>query len=262
MANAFDIAAGAYLNVLADGSNHLLLSGPITSAAGAGNLYKTGTATLTLSGSNTYTGTTTVSAGTLACSSASSLGNGALAISSGAKVDLNFTGTRPITSLSLGGTAQPNGTYGSTASPAANKNDTWFSGTGTVTVAPATSTALALTGGITPSNPGDPLTFTATVTGNAPTGNVAFHAGATLLGTSALNASFQASLTTSGLAAGSNNITARLCGQHEQRRQHLRGSDHPGARAARGTSQSGGHAGQQHGRPVVERLRRRDPATM
>ena len=139
-------------------------------------------------------------------------GSGPLAISSGAKVNLNFTGTRQITSLSLGGTAQANGTYGSTASPAANKNDTWFSGTGTVTVTPATSTALALTGGVTPSIPGDPLTFTATVTGGTPTGNVTFHAGATLLGTSALNGSFQASLTTSSLAAGSNNITARYAG--------------------------------------------------
>ena len=57
-----------------------------------------------------------------------------------------------------------------------------------------------------------PLTFTATVAGSAPTGNVSFYAGATLLGTSALNGSYQASLTTSSLAAGSNNITARYAG--------------------------------------------------
>ena len=42
--NAFDIASGAYLNILANGTNHLRLSGPITSAAGTGNLYKAGTA--------------------------------------------------------------------------------------------------------------------------------------------------------------------------------------------------------------------------
>ena len=124
VANAFDIASGAYLNILADGSNHLLLSGPITSAVGTGNLYKAGTATLTLSGTNTYTGTTTVAAGTLAAATTSSLGRGALAISTGAKVALNFTGSRRVPSLSLGGTAQANGSYGSTSSPATNKNDT------------------------------------------------------------------------------------------------------------------------------------------
>jgi autotransporter-associated beta strand protein len=65
VANAVDIASGAYLNVSADGSNHLKLSGAITSAVGKGNLYKDGSATLTLTGTNTYSGNTTVGAGTL-----------------------------------------------------------------------------------------------------------------------------------------------------------------------------------------------------
>ena len=206
VANAFDIAFGSYLNVYANGSNHLLLSGPITSAGGTGNLYKDGTATLTLSGVNTYTGTTTVAAGILACSSATALGQGPVAISNGATLNLNFTGTRYITSLAFAGTAQANGTYSSATSP------TFISGTGTLTVAPATTTALAITGGVTPSYLGDALTFTATVTGSTPTGNVAFYAGATLLGTSALNGLFQASFTTSSLAAGSYNITAQYVG--------------------------------------------------
>jgi len=39
--------------------------------------------------------------------------------------------------------ALPDGTYGSTASPAANKNDTYFAGSGTVTVVtPGTATAM------------------------------------------------------------------------------------------------------------------------
>ena len=212
VANAFEIAANAYLNIYANGSNHLLLSGPITSAVGIGNLYKDGSATLTLSGTNTYTGTTTVAAGILACNNASSLGRGPLSITSTAKLNLNFTGTSQATSLSLGGVAQTNGTYGSTSSSATNKNDTWFSGTGIVTVAPATTTALALTGGSTPSYLGVPLTFTATVTGSAPTGNVSFYAGATLLGTSVLNGASQTSVTTSSLAVGSYNITAQYAG--------------------------------------------------
>ena len=210
--NSFDIAANAYLNVFANGSNHLLLSGPITSAVGTGHLYKDGSATLTLTGVNTYTGITTVAGGILSCSNASSLGGGPLAITGTAKLNVNFNGSCKATSLSLGGVAQANGTYGSTSSPAANKNDTWFSGTGMVTVAPATTTVLALTAGSTPSYLGVPWTFTATVTGSTPTGNVSFYAGATLLGTSGLNGAFQASVTTSSLAVGSYNITAKYAG--------------------------------------------------
>ena len=63
--NAVDIASGAYLNVFANGSNHLKLSGVISSAVGTGNLYKSGSGILTLSGANTYSGNTTVNAGTL-----------------------------------------------------------------------------------------------------------------------------------------------------------------------------------------------------
>ena len=83
VANAVDIASGAFLNVVAEGSNHLKLSGPITSAVGTGSLYKTGTAILTLSGSNSYTGTTAVTAGTLLVNGANS-GTGAVSVSSAA----------------------------------------------------------------------------------------------------------------------------------------------------------------------------------
>ena len=178
-----------------------------------GNLTKSGSGTWTLSGTNTYTGTTSVTGGTLACSSAVSLGSGALNINSGAKLQLNFNGTRQVASLKFNsGTAQANGTYGSTASTATNKNDTYFAGTGTVTVGPlaaVTTTALALTSGSTPSPIGTALTFTATVTGSVPTGSVTFFAGSTTLGTSSLNGSSQASLTTTTLPIGSYQITAR-----------------------------------------------------
>jgi len=200
--NPIDLATGANLNV-GNNSSNMLLSGVIS---GAGRLSKLGTATLTLSGSNTYTGTTTVSAGTLACSTAASLGHGPLAIIGG-KLSLPFTGTCQVTSLSLGGVAQANGIYSYSTSPGY-----FAAGAGTVTVAPSTSTVLALTRGITPASPGDSLTFTATVSGSAPSGNVAFYAGAVLLGTSALNGSFQASFTTSGLAAGTNNISVVYVG--------------------------------------------------
>ena len=181
--------------------------------SGAGGFTTKGGRIVTLSGTNSFTGANKVTAGTLTCTKSAALGTGPLDITTGAKVNLNFTGTRTIAALTYnGGAPLAPGTYGSTASPATNKNDTYFSGTGTVTILPATTTALALTSGSTPSDPGTPLTFTATVTGTSPTGNVAFYDGTTLLGTSALNGSFQASFTTSSLAIGSHDITARYAG--------------------------------------------------
>jgi autotransporter-associated beta strand protein len=188
----------------------LTLSGAIS---GAGGINKTGNGTLVLSGTNTFTGANSISAGTLQCNSAAALGSGAINITSGAKVSLNFTGTRTIAALSYnGGSALAAGTYGSTTSPAANKNDTYFAGNGTITILPASTNSLNLTTGSNPSTLGTPLTFTATVTGTAPTGNVAFYDGTTSLGNSALNGSFQATVTTTSLAIGSHAITAQYAG--------------------------------------------------
>jgi len=67
---------------------------------------------------------------------------GAMDISGGAKLQLNYTGTGQVSSLTFnGGSTQANGTYGSTTSAAANKNDTYFSGTGTIMVSSVITTA-------------------------------------------------------------------------------------------------------------------------
>lgn len=72
-----------------------------------------------------------------------------------------------------------------------------------------------------PSNVGDPVTFTATVTTPAPpsapeaivpTGSVTFLDGVTSLGTFPVNALGTAAVTTSALAAGPHNITAAYGG--------------------------------------------------
>ena len=229
VANAFDITSGAYLNVNTNGFN-LLLSGSISNAGGTGNLSKTGTATLTLSGANTYTGATKVAAGTLACSSAGSLGGGTLDITTGATLGLNFNGTRHVSALTFNaGAAQAAGTYGSTSSGATNQSAS-FSGTGTVTVGGAafavTTTTLALTSGSTPAAVGASLTFTATVAGASPTGNVTFYDGVTLIGTVALNGSFQAAFTTTSLALGTHSITARYAGNGGEQSECFGGDEY------------------------------------
>jgi len=181
--------------------------------SGSGGITKTGTSTLNLMSSNSFSGLTRIAAGTLSCAKAAALGTGSFDISSGAKLALSYTGSQNITALTFNaGTAVAPGTYGSTASTATNKNDSYFSGTGTVTILPTTTTTLALTGGSNPSNPGVPLTLTATVAGTAPSGNVTFYDGASLLGTSALNGASQASFTTSSLTLGSHSITAQYEG--------------------------------------------------
>ena len=185
------------------------ITGNIT---GTGGLSTVGTTQWSMSGTNSYSGSTAIQSGAIHYSAAASVAPGALIIGTAGKANLSYTGNALIASLNLGGTAMPPGSYGSSASSATNKNDSYFSGTGTVNILPVTSTMLALTGGATPSNPGTSLTFTATVTGSSPTGNVAFYDGASLLGSGTLNGSYQASITTSSLAIGSHHITAQYAG--------------------------------------------------
>lgn len=182
----------------------------------ATSITKAGSGIWTLSGSNTYSGATKVQAGTFVLTRSDALGGGSLDISTGAKVQLDYIGTRQISALTFNaGAARPNGTYGSSSSIATNKDDTRFSGLGTVTVgaiSSPTTTTLARTAGTEPSNGGVAVTFTATVAGSAPTGSVRFYDGLTLIGTGTLNGSYQANLTTTTLGGGTHAITAQYVG--------------------------------------------------
>jgi len=101
-------------NQLAVGGNNLStsVSGTINDGGGSGgagaSLVKTGTGTLTLSGTNTYTGATTVNAGTLAV-------DGSIATSSRLTVNsggtLGGTGYVPTTTIN-GGTLSPGNSIG------------------------------------------------------------------------------------------------------------------------------------------------------
>jgi len=78
-----------------------------------GGLAKSGAGTLTLAGANTYTGPTTISAGTLELAQATLATNSAVTIAGGAKLQLDFAGTNRISALVLDGVTQPPGTYNS-----------------------------------------------------------------------------------------------------------------------------------------------------
>ena len=99
--------------------------------SGSGAVTKSGNGTWSLVRANSYTGPTTVVAGTL------SLGNGsdnsnladssAVIASGGATLHLNYSGTDTVNSLSFGGIARPPGVYSAANSP-------FITGTGTLTV--------------------------------------------------------------------------------------------------------------------------------
>jgi autotransporter-associated beta strand protein len=94
-------------------------------------LTKTGPGTMMLTGTNTYTGDTTVSAGALVVSGNSIPDTNKLVLDGG-KLDLSVDET--VGTLFFGGTQQVAGTYGSLASTATFKDDSRFAGTGVLTV--------------------------------------------------------------------------------------------------------------------------------
>lgn len=103
---------------------------------GGGGIVKDGNGTLTLSFANKYIGKTTVEEGILALSgTGSKLPDGAeLWIAAGAKVNLAAGQNETVYSLYLNNKPMAAGSWGSSTSAAANKNDSYFQGDGILTV--------------------------------------------------------------------------------------------------------------------------------
>ena len=96
-------ATAETLTVGGDGTS-TTYSGTIIAGSGSTSLAKTGAGTLTISGTNTYIGTTTISAGIIKLNNSSALGTtaGITTVSSGASLDLN--GLSVAEPLTLSGT--------------------------------------------------------------------------------------------------------------------------------------------------------------
>jgi hypothetical protein len=144
----------------------------------------------------------------------------------GTSVTITGTGFTGTTAIKFGSTSAASFTVNSAASITAISPH----GTGTVDVTVTTpngtsattaadrftyvtaNTTVTLTSSQNPSQSDQPATFTATVTGVSPTGTVTLKNGDTVLGTATLNASGQATFTTSSLSVGTHSITATYNG--------------------------------------------------
>ncbi|MGC4014088.1 MAG: autotransporter-associated beta strand repeat-containing protein [Luteolibacter sp.] len=102
--------------------------------SGSNGFAKTGAGTLSLTGANTYTGNTTVTAGTLSLGTAYLADASTVSVASGAVLDLAFTGSDTVNKLILDGVQVSAGTYGAAGSGATNIDNVHFTGTGMLTV--------------------------------------------------------------------------------------------------------------------------------
>jgi autotransporter-associated beta strand protein len=118
--------------------------GVITDSFAPGNLVKFGTGTITLTGASTYTGTTSVEAGTLSLAQAFLNNNAAVVIGSNGILDLGFIGTDVVGSLEIAGSGPlPPGIYNS-SHPSYSSH---FTGTGSLEVLGGNGTWSSLVNG-------------------------------------------------------------------------------------------------------------------
>ena len=115
-------------------------SSPTTILGGGGlgviNLVKNGAFTQTLSGTNSYTGNTTVNEGTLSLGivNANNESSTVTIATTGATLNLGFSGTDTVDKLFIGGVQQAAGVFEAVGNPGSGTEITQITGTGTLTV--------------------------------------------------------------------------------------------------------------------------------
>jgi autotransporter-associated beta strand protein len=113
------IAAGSTNRALTlSGPGNGVINGVIANGTTANlPVTKTGPGTWTLNGAHTYTGATTVSEGVLSLGQAALSDNAAVTIATGATLNLNFSSTDRVGSLTINGVVKPDGIYSATTDP-------------------------------------------------------------------------------------------------------------------------------------------------
>jgi fibronectin-binding autotransporter adhesin len=108
LTGTINLNTAAYIGV--DASSTLRATGVISQTGGAKDLTKVGAGTLILSGTNTYTGTTAVNAGTLEITNAAALGAGAgvTTVADGSSLRVNGTGLNVAEVVTLAGSGVSN----------------------------------------------------------------------------------------------------------------------------------------------------------
>ena len=95
-----------------------------------GSLVKTGPGVLILSGTNSYTGNTTISGGTLSIQQPNLASNSTVTVAGGALLNLGFPTTNQVAALVLNGVRKANGIYNATT------DASYFTGPGSLLVQP------------------------------------------------------------------------------------------------------------------------------
>ena len=127
------VTRNLHLGGAANGSVTGLIVDNTANPAGIVAVHKNGAGTWTLTGANTYTGATTVNAGTLSVTQPSLSNTAAVNIAADAVLDLSHGSTDVVDRLFIGGIEQAPGTWGSLVSTATNKSAR-FTGTGLLSV--------------------------------------------------------------------------------------------------------------------------------
>lgn len=133
--NSSATTATLYVGGGVAGTSSASFAGVIENGTGVLKVVKEGSGTQTLTGTNTYTGDTTVKAGILAVDG-DAIANGNTLIIDGGQVDPSGA-TEVVDKLFFGAVQQASGTWGATGSGATHIDDTRFTGTGVVSVTSA-----------------------------------------------------------------------------------------------------------------------------
>jgi len=99
----------------------VISNGAVLTGANTISVLKSGSSTWTLSGANTYTGTTTVTGGILTITQAVLADAASVTVNTGGTLNLTFAGTDTVDRVFLDGVEQAAGTWGSLSSSATHK---------------------------------------------------------------------------------------------------------------------------------------------